>query len=1322
MTRKLLFLWAMLLSLFTSVNAQNYPTDWESDAPAAGDFYIYSPTHKVFLKKTSEVDAKPANATMFTLSASSGCTIAYDDNGTTKYVYESAGNASWGDTYTNKWTIASNNGGYYISHTDPANRTRTRYINYNGSSIDYPRNNFTNNNRTWIFISANKVDMTQQFTYSATVNAVAGTGGTANGGNANSEITHYKSKDLKVTVTATPSNGYIFKGWSETKGGAIVSTSKTYEVPVTCTNTNTSVTKTMYANFEEVSCMISPATGTLTNGDKTSNEYDAYWTSNQTNPVVKLQNDEKKNNIGNSSGSYLDLHTGDGPNIFNRYNTTYTLSVEGDDYEIVGYGFTMRYQNGNAMTVTKSDGTTVKGDKVSTNTYEVKETGLSGKSVTFTMKGDGANSAITAEDFYVMYKHVGTTVSSRVEIIENSRRSLFTNYAEQGGYYRIPAITKLSNGKLLALTDNRMTGNGDIGTGTHIQIVEKLGDIDADGQSTWGNESTAVHYSNVSSGFDYAHGDAAIITDRNSGESLVLAASGSTGYGSGGCQVGQYRSTDGVNWTSDGEITSKIKAQLPSGVTRQFFTSGRIIQSSKIKVGSHYRIYSAMCTNSGSVVMYSDDFGQNWYCLGNQVAYSGGDETVLEELPNGDLLLSARLSSDGRGFTIYKYNSGYGSGTWQSGITASSLSGVANCNGEMLLIPTNYTNKYVLIHSLAMSGRKNVTVFYKVIDANKTDYLSPSFYSDWKKGVQISDKASCYSTMVLDEYGNVAMLFEEAGSINTSGVYDINFISLTVNYEETSTYTVQFNGVPSGYSPTVKIKDAETGEWLPFDETKEYDYLTEDDIKATDIEGYWYKVKVTDEREIIVTYYENILPQTGKAYVIKARLTNGSTVTEFLFKSDRQTDGTLALHIVPKAEAENDPDWGDPYYWVLSEGPNYTGRTLNTEKGEPETYMYLSAYRGDGYLGNGNGLDYSKKDSNGNPTVVEGAGVACTTDYTKEFRIIDFHKGVADGTVAMHFWSDALSQTSAKVDDQTLNYSRLLAISSEGTPNWYNKKSSYDKPSSNNLYWTTDLVFVPVEHNEEAGYHGTIDEPLDHGFKCKFYRSDDGKAPDGDYSYYSILKTPFALKVPEEVDVYIAAPFTGYNEVINLVEYTSNNFKKNRVLPRETAVLMRIPKDKVGVLAEKNYLAVGETDVNTTLTFYFEPSVEKDIYFGNEQNVLYGVLGKTVFNDGDKVAEGVVFKKEDCWVLGKLNGKVAMYKTASNAIPANKGFVLCHVEDANNSTRGLAFRFPDEDGETTGIKEINHNVSNVIYDLTGRKVTKPVHGIYIINGKKIFVK
>ena len=232
--------------------------------------------------------------------------------------------------------------------------------------------------------------------------------------------------------------------------------------------------------------------------------------------------------------------------------------------------------------------------------------------------------------------------------------------------YRIPALLKTNDGKIMAISDFRPCRT-DVGGGV-IDVVAKTSD---DNGATWGEEKTLVKGDGPNKPFDIAHGDAAVVCDRKTGEMLMMCASGNVWYWRSTLEnpnrVGRYYSKDGKNWTGS-EITSDIYKLMNGAVNKLFFSSGRICQSSKIKAGSHYRIYSALCTNIGNVVLYSDNFGRTWLPLGGADARPtlDGDEAKVVELPNGSVLLSSRSQkSNGRIFNIYTYtNAKKAEGKW----------------------------------------------------------------------------------------------------------------------------------------------------------------------------------------------------------------------------------------------------------------------------------------------------------------------------------------------------------------------------------------------------------------------------------------------------------------------------------------------------------------------------------------------------------------------------------------------------------------------------------------------------------------------------------
>ena len=90
-------------------------------------------------------------------------------------------------------------------------------------------------------------------------------------------------------------------------------------------------------------------------------------------------------------------------------------------------------------------------------------------------------------------------------------------------------------------------------------------------------------------------------------------------------------------------------------------------------------------------------------------------------------------------------------------------------------------------------------------------------------------------------------------------------------------------------------------------------------------------------------------------------------------------------------------------------------------------------------------------------------------------------------------------------------------------------------------------------------------------------------------------------------------------------------------------------------------------------------------------------------------------------VLGVSNEEpqsVGFFQPTVATIPAYRAYI---PKSATQSVRGLYFNF---DGETTSIDPtvLTPAKEETIYDLSGRRVNKTVKGIYIKNGKKIYVK
>ena len=268
-------------------------------------------------------------------------------------------------------------------------------------------------------------------------------------------------------------------------------------------------------------------------------------------------------------------------------------------------------------------------------------------------------------------------------------------------------------------------------------------------------------------------------------------------------RIAVLRSSDnGKTWSAWEEVTESIYSLFDGSVhgciESCFIGSGKICQSRQVKVGSHYRLYAAMCARpNGNRVIYSDDFGHTWNVLGSvdELPAANGDEPKCEELPDGRVVLSSRAYG-GRLFNIYSFtDAASGEGSWGevafSGEENSGCTAVENaCNGEILILPVirkeDGAKVNVAFQSVPLGpDRRNVGVYYKELPADASTLTPALFAAGWEDPYQVSQAPSAYSTMVQQANGNIAFFYEECEDTCPGGfdmVYkEIPVDSLTFN-------------------------------------------------------------------------------------------------------------------------------------------------------------------------------------------------------------------------------------------------------------------------------------------------------------------------------------------------------------------------------------------------------------------------------------------------------------------------------------------------------------------------------------------------------------
>lgn len=181
---------------------------------------------------------------------------------------------------------------------------------------------------------------------------------------------------------------------------------------------------------------------------------------------------------------------------------------------------------------------------------------------------------------------------------------------------------------------------------------------------------------------------------------------------------------------------------------------------------------------------------------------------------------------------------------------------------------------------------------------------------------------------------------------------------------------------------------------------------------------------------------------------------------------------------------------------------------------------------------------------------------------------------------------------------------------------------------------------------------------------------------------YATLYAPVALEVPTGVTAYTVT-IDGEWAVLNKVD---------SVIPANTGVVLQGNPDTY-------YFVITTTDNSATSALEGSVAAEyitKDAY---------------VLTADDTSETGVCFGKA---TKNQENGDSWLNNSHKAYLPMPAG---------SEGISFYGFRYGDEEDNTTAVENVEIVNENVIYDLSGRRISEITEkGIYIVNGKKIFVK
>lgn len=386
-------------------------------------------------------------------------------------------------------------------------------------------------------------------------------------------------------------------------------------------------------------------------------------------------------------------------------------------------------------------------------------------------------------------------------------------------FYRIPAMIVDQNGDIVVSIDKRYNSNADLG-GHKIDVISMRSE---DGGRTWKNKVNVA----VGDGYTmayYGYGDPGLARAEN-GDLICLMAAGSKRWGADNTNGMKYTglaisSNNGKSWTLTKNLfdSSKFYDEYSSdgkfSMSNYFTTSGKGLTTNDGVI-----MFATNCRKVGDgtnlvCIIYSTDNGNSWR-LSKSTAYTGGDESKLEQLNDGSLLLSVRQSGN-RGWNTATYSKN-ADGTvtfkWGSQYRTDDIWGNA-CNADILYYKRRTVDgKDIMLHSyINTNGRESLQMTMS-LDGGKS----------WTNVYNIQPNGSCYSTMVKLPNGNVALLYEDE-SYSADNGYAINFVTITEEqilawYDEIKgdvenpTVKVVEHGNDNGSAPWVTWQETITGNW-----------------------------------------------------------------------------------------------------------------------------------------------------------------------------------------------------------------------------------------------------------------------------------------------------------------------------------------------------------------------------------------------------------------------------------------------------------------------------------------------------------------------------
>ena len=419
---------------------------------------------------------------------------------------------------------------------------------------------------------------------------------------------------------------------------------------------------------------------------------------------------------------------------------------------------------------------------------------IGGSSANFTHVGGviktvtcGATSTIESINNY-SGEDGGRVIVPKYELLYAPKYAKFATSVEYSKYYRIPAITRASDGTLVALSDARKNHIHDVTN--NIDVVSRRS---IDNGKTWSDY--LVIFQGSAEGTDCynwkGYGDAAVAAFPNG----TVLATAIHGFGLAGSStdpgtdvVWKVSRDNGKTWsyeyTLSRDLYGGMRGNISPGnicVAKSGILKGKAVaalRTSKFPNNGNYQNQSAI---SRIYCMVYDPDDNSWKPValnGTGYIYDGEllDEAQFLEVGTNDFILSVRYTKDGDARKFYRVHINSATSATATAVSQTGMKLKGGCNGDLITYKAKDGAEYIL-HTVPKdmvygsdNCRTSLSAYYTTTSTSGTlnwtrslDLFDPfdnTAGGEAKSGIGAIDETAQYSSLSVQEDGTIAVLME----------------------------------------------------------------------------------------------------------------------------------------------------------------------------------------------------------------------------------------------------------------------------------------------------------------------------------------------------------------------------------------------------------------------------------------------------------------------------------------------------------------------------------------------------------------------------------